>query len=100
MEAVFHNMLKIYGKIMIGDRGFEFYDDRDVNRHIQICWEEIAYVSALVFRKGKWILRFTIHTKNNGEYAFSARNTKSVLQKMSRYLSKEKIVHQKTLFNF
>lgn len=35
-----------YGKIMIGDRGFEFYDDRDVRNFIQIPWDEIDLVIA------------------------------------------------------
>ena len=27
-----------YGKIMVGDKAFEFYDDQDVRKYIQIPW--------------------------------------------------------------
>ncbi len=33
-----------YGKIMIGDKAFEFYHHRDPRKFIQIPWEEVDYV--------------------------------------------------------
>ena len=58
--------LSDYGKIMIGDKGFEFFNDRDVRKYIQIPWEEVDVVIASVMFKGKWIPRFALRTKKNG----------------------------------
>ena len=41
-----------YGKIMIGDKAFEFYNDRDQRKFIQIPWEDVDYVIASVMFKG------------------------------------------------
>ena len=43
--------LSDYGKIMIGDKGFEFFNDRDVRKYIQIPWEEVDVVIASVMFK-------------------------------------------------
>ncbi len=99
MEAIFHNANSAYGKIMIGDRGFEFYQDRDVRRFVQIAWQEVDYVSALVLFQGKWIPRFYIHNKKNGMYSFSAKHVKKVLKMMETYIPKEKMVQEKSLFH-
>ena len=69
-----------YGKIMIGDRGFEFYDDRDVRKFIQIPWDEIDLVIASLVFGGHWIPRFTIRTRHNGEFIFAAKDAKATLR--------------------
>ncbi|MBP3915947.1 DUF956 family protein, partial [Clostridium sp.] len=55
-----------YGKIMIGDKGFEFYNSRDPRKYIQIPWEEVDYVIASVLFKGRWIPRYAMRTRKNG----------------------------------
>lgn len=55
IDATAFTGLTDYGKIMIGDRGFEFYHARDTRKFIQIPWEEVDYVVASVMFKGKWI---------------------------------------------
>ena len=72
--------LSDYGKIMIGDKGFEFFNDRDVRKYIQIPWEEVDVVIASVMFKGKWIPRFALRTNKNGMFTFSAKNSKEVLE--------------------
>lgn len=52
-----------YGKIMIGDHGFEFFDNRNVENFIQIPWEEVDTVIASLVFGGRWIPRFAIKTK-------------------------------------
>ncbi len=86
--------LNSYGKIMIGDRAFEFYNDRTPNDFIQIPWEEIDRIEADVLFGGKWIPRFAIITKRNGIYRFGAsRNTKRLLAKCRDYFPADRIVH-------
>ena len=67
-----------YGKIMVGDKAFEFYDDQDVRKYIQIPWEEVEFVMATVLFKGKWIPRFAVQTKKNGRYQFAAKIQESL----------------------
>lgn len=65
-----------YGKIMIGDKGFEFFNNRDARKFVQIPWEEVDYVIASVVFKGKWIPRYAIQTKKNGTYSFASKEPK------------------------
>lgn len=65
-----------YGEIMIGDKGFEFYNSRDTRKFIQIPWEEVDHVIASVMFKGKWIPRYAIETKRNGTFTFSSKDPK------------------------
>ena len=69
MDATSFHGMNNYGKIMIGDRGFEYYNEKKMNDYIQIPWEEVDYVIASVMFKGKYIPRFAIQTKRCGKKA-------------------------------
>lgn len=81
-----------YGNIMIGDKAFEFYNDKNVNDYIQIPWEEVDGIIASVLFKGKWIPRFAVVTKNNGNFTFSSKDTKALLRAAQTYIPAEKMV--------
>lgn len=81
-----------YGKVMIGDNGFEFFDDRDVRKYIQIPWEEVDYVIASVMFKGKWIPRYAIQTKKSGTYTFASKEPKKVLRAIRQYVDPSHMV--------
>lgn len=85
-----------YGKIMIGDRGFEFYDERDVRKFIQIPWDEIDLVVASLVFGGRWIPRFMIKTKRNGEFIFAAKQAKPTLRAMRNHLDPKQLVRALT----
>ena len=85
--------LTAYGQIMVGNRGFEFYHARDVRKYIQLPWDEIVRVQATVFLKGKWIPRFTVETKENGSFIFSAKKPKQVLALTGKQIGAENVVH-------
>lgn len=88
--------LNNYGKIMVGDKAFEFYNDRDVNDFIQIPWEEITYIVADV-RFKKFIPRFAIETKENGTYRFSAsRRNRELLRACREHFPAEKMVRARS----
>ena len=88
-----------YGKIMIGDKGFEFYNSRDYRKFIQIPWEEVDYIIASVILKGKWIPRYAIKTKKNGTYTFSSKETKKVLRTMRKYVEPNHMVKSLSFFD-
>lgn len=88
-----------YGKVMVGDKAFEFYNDRNVNDYIQIPWDEVDKIAASVLFKGKWISRFVIMTKSSGNFSFSSRDNKLLLRTVNKYIASEKLVHSLSFFD-
>lgn len=99
IDATAFTGLTDYGKIMIGDRGFEFYHVRDTRKFVQIPWEEIDYVIASVMFKGKWIPRYAIQTKKNGTYTFSSKEPKKVLRAIRKYVDPSRMVQSLSFFD-
>lgn len=98
MNATSHLGMTDYGKIMVGDKGFEFYDDRDANNYIQIPWTEVHLVIVSIIFGGRWIPRFAIETKKNGTFSFSARDSKKVLRAIRVYIKPDHIVRSLSFF--
>ena len=88
-----------YGKIMIGDKGFEFFNNRDARKFVQIPWEEVDYVIASVVFKGKWIPRYAIQTKKNGTYSFASTEPKKVLRAIREYVDPDHMVRSLGFFD-
>lgn len=84
--------LSAYGKIMVGNRAFEFYNDRNVKDYIQIPWDEVDTIVASVLFKGRKISRFAIMTKSSGTFSFSSRDNKALLRAVANYVDKERMV--------
>jgi len=99
MDATSHMGLADYGKIMIGDKGFEFFNDRDARKFIQIPWEEVDYVIASIMFKGKWIPRYAIQTKRNGKFTFSSKDSKKVLRTIREYVDPNHMVQSLSFFD-
>ncbi|SFG99899.1 DUF956 family protein [Sporolactobacillus nakayamae] len=97
-NATSYGGLTDYGKIMIGDNAFEFYNDRNAQKYIRIPWEEVDYVVASVMFKGKWIPRYALRTKKNGTYTFSSKHPKKVLREIRKYVKPERMVRSLTFF--
>lgn len=87
-----------YGQLMIGDKGFEFFNDRNVNDFIQIPWGEVDVVIASIMFGGKWIPRFALRTRNNGTYSFSSQDPKRTLRAIRVYIAPERIVRSLSFF--
>lgn len=87
-----------YGKIMVGDKSFELYDDRNVENYVQIPWEEITYIVADVAFGGKWLPRFEVQTRQNGSFRFSAgKNTKPLLRACREHMPADHLVRALTM---
>lgn len=99
VEGTSFSGLSEYGKIMIGDKAFEFYNDRDTRKYIQIPWEEVEYVIASVMFKGKWIPRYAVQTKRNGTYTFASKEPKKVLRAIQVYVDPEHMVRSLSFFD-
>lgn len=99
MDATSFMGLADYGEIMIGDKGFEFYNSRDARKFIQIPWEEVDHVIASVMFKGKWIPRYAIKTKRNGTFTFSSKDPKKVLRIIREYVDPNHMVRSLSFFD-
>lgn len=98
VEGTSFQGLNSYGKIMIGDKAFEYYNNRKVTDFIQIPWEEVDYVIASVLFKGRYIPRYAVRTKRNGTFTFSSREPKTVLRAINQYVPRERMVHSLGFF--
>ena len=87
-----------YGDVMVGDRAFEFYNERNKEDFIQIPWDEADYVAAEVL-PGKKIARFAIFTKENGHFDFSTRNNKATLRAMREHLPEDLLQRSPSLLD-
>lgn len=84
--------LATYGDVMVGNKAFEFYNEKNPEDYIQIPWNEVDHVAASVVNKGKAITRFVIFTKQNGKYSFSTRDNKATLRAMRGHVPEDKLV--------
>ena len=93
--TAFHD-LNAYGQIMIGDKGFEFYNQRNVKDFIQIPWEEVELIIASIYFGGRYIPRLAIRTKKNGDFPFAIRQPRAFLRACRNHFPAEKIVRSLT----
>jgi len=82
MEGTSFHGLNTYGTILVGDKGFEFYNAQRAADFIQIPWTEIEDVIASVLFHGKHIPRIAIRTKQAVTFSFAARHPKALLRAM------------------
>lgn len=98
IKATSYLGLATYGKVMVGDKAFEFYNEKNIRDYIQIPWEEVDCVMASVMFKGKWIPRFAIYTKQNGHFTFSTRDNKATLRAINQYIPSNRLVRSLSFF--
>ena len=80
------------GKVMIGDKAFEFYNDRNVEDFIQIPWDRIDRIEASVIGK-KRISRFAIFLANDKYFSFSTRDNIKTLRAVAKYVPADRMLH-------
>ncbi|QUB94492.1 DUF956 family protein [Leptotrichia sp. oral taxon 218] len=87
------------GDILVGDRAFEFYNEKNPEDYLQIPWEEIIRVRAQLFFRDKYIRGFFVDTKSAGTFNFIVKNAGKTLKTMRDFLGNEKIVRNKPVFS-
>lgn len=85
------------GDIMIGDKAFEYYNEKNLEDYIQIPYTEISFVSASVLF-GKKINRFAIHTRESGNFIFTSKDNKKVLRALNNYIDSNKLRRSLSFF--
>jgi len=91
VKATSYTAFPAYGKVIIGDKAFEFYNEKNIRDYIQIPHTEVDHLVASVMFKGKYIPRFAIITKNSGTFTFSTKHAKDTLREYSRYIDSSKM---------
>lgn len=91
--------LTSYGSVMVGNRAFEFYNERNPEDNIQIPWTEVDRVAASVMFGGRWLPRFVIMTKESGNYTFSTRDNKATLRAVGKYVPADRLVRSLSFFD-
>ena len=81
-----------YGKVIVGDTAFEYFNHQKVADYIQIPWSDVDYVTVEVLSGGKRIPRFALHTKTGIDYTFSAKHPHQVLRAVRKYVAPERMV--------
>ncbi|EHJ53033.1 DUF956 family protein [Streptococcus macacae] len=83
------------GKFLLGDRGFEFYNDNNVEHFIQIPWTSIIEMGANVHRQ-KVSRHFEIIT-DKGKFLFASSNSGKILKIARQHVGNDKIVRYPSL---
>ena len=91
IKATFFIGLSNNGNIMIGDKAFEFYNERNVEDCIQIPWDTIDRVEASVLFN-KSISRFAIFIKDGTYFTFSTRDNKKTLRAVNKYVPSDRML--------
>ena len=99
ITATSYHGLATYGNVMIGNKAFEFYNEKNPEDFIQIPWEQIDHVAGSVMFGGKWIARFAIMTKNDGDFSFSTKDNKKTLRAMRAYIPEDHLVRSLSFFD-
>ncbi|GAB5051956.1 MULTISPECIES: DUF956 family protein [Pediococcus] len=87
------------GKIVIGDKGFEFINNQKNRYFVALPWNEIDHVGATRgIRKGH-ITHFTVYTKRHIGYVFTARDSKRIFEEIRPYVGAKNLVYEKDMFD-
>jgi len=88
-----------YGQIMIGDRAFEFFDDRDVEKNMQFPWKSIKVVEGDVTKsfKGEYQIgrQFYVVFANGQKVRFSSKDSGKILRIIRQYIGNDRVVKSK-----
>lgn len=83
------------GKFLIGDKAIEFYPDTNIERYIQIPWQNIDKIGANVH--GRTISRhFEVYT-DSGRFLFASKDSGKILKIAREQLGNDKVVKLPTL---
>lgn len=84
------------GKFLIGDKALEFYPDNNVEKYVQIPWQEIETIGANV--SGKTVSRhFQIWVTGNRKLMFASKDSGKILKIAREKIGNDKVVKLPTL---
>ncbi|MGY3742667.1 DUF956 family protein [Leuconostoc inhae] len=85
-----------YGKFLVGDKAFEFFNDNNVDDYIQIPWQNVNVVYTSVSSKNKISRRFRIET-DKGNFDFSSPQSGLILKAVRGHVGNDKVLRNPTV---
>jgi len=102
-QAIAHLGFAEYGQVMLGDKAFEFYNDRSPENNMQFPWQSIERVEGEVSKslKGETKIgrNFYVVFHNQQKVRFSSDEAGKILKVMREYIGNDKVVKVKTMLN-
>lgn len=86
-----------YGKVMIGDKALEFFNDKNVNDNMQFPWASIRAVEAHVSKSNKIDNTFYIVLKNSHKVRFSSADSGKILKLVREQIGNDKVLRIPTM---
>ncbi|GMA70199.1 PTS mannose transporter accessory protein ManO [Leuconostoc litchii] len=86
-----------YGKILVGDKAFEFFNDNNIEDYIQIPWTNVIAVYTHI-SGDKVSRRFKIKT-DKIDLNFSSKSSGKLLKIMREHLGNDKILRSSSLWD-
>ncbi|MBM7643471.1 DUF956 family protein [Streptococcus loxodontisalivarius] len=84
------------GKFLVGDKALEFYPDNNVEKYVQIPWNQIQQIGANV--SGKSVSRhFHIFISDNRKLMFASKDSGKILKIARDKIGNDKVVKMPTL---
>jgi hypothetical protein len=84
---------------MMGDVGFEYFNDKNVEKNIQLPYAAIRYVEADVSRNNKIGRQFRIALNTGQQIRFSSKESAQVLKLFREHLGNARVVRAKSFFD-
>ncbi|CAM3167204.1 DUF956 domain-containing protein [Lactococcus hircilactis] len=98
-EAIVYLGLPKYGKIMLGDKGMEFFSDRNVADNMTFPWPSIRLVEGRVTHHGQKIGKnFYLVLNNKHRIRFSSGQAGHILKIIRENIGNENVVKSATFF--
>ncbi|MDR0199382.1 MAG: DUF956 family protein [Streptococcaceae bacterium] len=92
VEAVAYIGFPKYGKIMVGDKALEFFNDKYVADNMQFPWASIRRVEGQVSKGGKIGRTFYIVLQNNNKIRFNSHDAGHILKLVREQIGNDKVV--------
>ena len=86
------------GNVMVGNKAFEFYNERNVEDCIQIPWDTIDRVEASVLFN-KSISRFVIFINEKTYFTFSTKDNTKTLRAIREYVPADRMLRSLSLWD-
>ncbi|GAB2024295.1 DUF956 family protein [Lactovum odontotermitis] len=86
-----------YGKIMVGDKAMEFFNDKNVNDNMHFPWASIRAVEAHVSKAGKIDNNFYLVLNNKHKIRFSSNESGKILKLIREQIGNDKVLRIPTM---
>jgi len=96
-EAIAYLGFPKYGQVMMGDKAFEFYNEKNTADTMSFPWASVKRVEAYVSHSGKIDKNFYIVLNNNKKIRFNSIESGKILKLFREQIGNEKVTRISSL---